>query len=211
MSDSAKSPAGDLDPAHERDLVSRAQAGDEAALEALLSACQDRVYRTALRFSAGDEESAAELAQEVLVAAYRKIRKFRGDSRLHTWLYRITANLAKNRYVVQNRERKRFSSLDAPLGDDSGRPRDFADSGVDPRQAAAGREMFELLQQRLDDLEPEWREVIVLRFFEDQSYEEIAEALDLPLGTVKSRISRARKALRELMKDALDEAGEDRP
>lgn len=197
----------DMDPAREADLVQRAQDGDQTALEELLSAHQDRVYRTALRFLGGREEESFELAQEVLVSAFRHIKKFRGTSRFSTWLYRITANLAKNRFVVENREKARYTSLDAPhAGDEDERPRQWEDAGArDPRDAAADNELMETLHERIEELDVEWREVVVLRFFEQLSYEEIGETLDLPIGTVKSRINRARKMLRESMKDVLKE------
>src|SRR5688572_10073712 len=105
--------SGDLDPNRENELVSRAQEGNEGALEELLAIHQDLVYRTALKYTSGNEEAAFELAQEVLVSAFRHIKQFRGGSRFKTWLYRITANLAKNRWVVENRERARFVSLEA--------------------------------------------------------------------------------------------------
>jgi RNA polymerase sigma-70 factor (ECF subfamily) len=194
----------------EQQLVRQAQSGDESALEALLSAHQDIVYRTALRFLGGREEAAFELAQEVLISAFRHIKRFRGESRFSTWLYRITSNLAKNRFVVENRERARFTSLEAPRSNESGEdaPRDWADGQRDVRAVASDREKVALLVQRLEDLEPEWREVLVLRFFEDMSYEEIAEALVVPVGTVKSRLNRARRALREAMGDVLLEGME---
>jgi RNA polymerase sigma-70 factor, ECF subfamily len=191
----------------EEQLIRQAQAGDQAALEALLSAHQDLVYRTALRLLGGREEAAFELAQEVLISAFRHISRFRGDSRFSTWLYRITSNLAKNRFVVENRERARFTSLDAPRRPDSddAHPRDWADRSPDIRTKAADREKLALLLTRLETLELEWREVLVLRFFEDLSYDEIADVLEVPVGTVKSRLNRARRALRDAMGDALQE------
>ncbi len=194
----------------EEQLIRQAQSGDESALESLLSAHQDLVYRTALRFLGGREEAAFELAQEVLVSAFRHIKRFRGESRFSTWLYRITSNLAKNRFVVENRERARFTSLEAPRSHESGdeQPRDWPDKKGDPRAAASDREKLALLLERLETLEPEWKEVLVLRFFEDLSYEEIANVLNVPVGTVKSRLNRARRALREAMGDMLQEGFE---
>lgn len=199
-------PAGELSPDQERELVRRAQAGDGQALEDLLTAHQDLVFRTAMRYTSGREEAAFELAQEVLVSAFRHIGKFRSESRFSTWLYRITSNLAKNRYVVENRERARFTSLEAPVdeGEDE-RQRDWADDKASPRDEATGRETLGILRERMEQLEPEWREVVILRYFEEKSYEEIAEVLDIPIGTVKSRINRARRALRELLSDVLEE------
>ncbi|MBI5154912.1 sigma-70 family RNA polymerase sigma factor [Candidatus Poribacteria bacterium] len=206
MSNKTSPGTGEMEPEEERELVRRAKEGDGAALEHLLAAHQDLVYRTALRFTAGREEAAFELAQEVLISAFRHIAKFRGDSRFRTWLYRITANLAKNRYVVENREKKRFRSLDQPWGEnEDDKPPEWAAGGVDARTAASDREVAAVLVERLELLEPEWREVVVLRFFEEMSYEEIAQVLDVPVGTVKSRINRARKALRDIMADVLKE------
>ncbi len=199
---------GELTREEERELVRRAQDGDEQALECLLEAHQDMVFRTALRYLSGREEAACELAQEVLISAFRHIKKFRAESRFSTWLYRITANLAKNRFVVENRERARFTSMDSTASDDDNRrPRDWAGSDPDPRALAEGREGIEILHERLEQLEPEWREVVVLRFFENMSYDEISNVLDIPIGTVKSRINRARRALRELLGDLMTERG----
>lgn len=206
MSKKATYGSGGLSREEERGLVERAQAGDEKALEAILASYQDLVYRTALRFTAGREDEAFELAQEVLISVYRHIGKFRAESRLSTWMYRITSNLAKNRYVVENRERERYTSLEAPMpGDEDAKPREWADTGISPRSRAEGREELAILHERLGDLEPEWREVIVLRYFEELSYEEIAAVLEVPLGTVKSRINRARRLLREAMEDVFEE------
>lgn len=210
MSETTAAGGGRPDPVHERDLVRRAQDGDSEALEEVLALHQNMIYRTSLRLMAGNEEEAGELAQQVLISAFRHIGKFRSESRFSTWLYRITTNLAKNRYVVQNRERARFSSLDAPAfpGEEDDAPaRDWADGAISADRTAAGREMIAIVHERLEGLEPEWREIIVLRFFEELSYEEIAETLGLPLGTVKSRINRARRALRAAMQDVLE--GED--
>lgn len=204
MSNEAKNGADSSFLPQERDLIRRAQGGDEEALEQLLASHQDLVYRTALRFTAGREEAAFELAQEVLVSAFRNIAKFRLESRFSTWLYRITSNLAKNRYVVENRERQRFTSLDETYGEDH-KPRDWADAALSPRGEAYGHEVMEILHSRLALLEPEWREVLVLRYFEDLSYEEVAQVLDIPIGTVKSRINRARRALKEVMVDVVEE------
>jgi len=212
MSDPVKR-AGEPDSAAERDLIRRAQQGDQAALEQLLTQNQDLIYRTALRFTAGREEAAHELAQEVMISVFRHIGQFRSQSRFSTWLYRIACNLGKNRYVVENRERARYTSLDHGAGsddDDESRPMNLEDDrAVDPRKAAAGAEKMAIMRERLETLEPEWREVILLRFFEDLSYEEIAEALQVPVGTVKSRINRARRALREAMADVLAERGDE--
>lgn len=199
------------DPEAERLLVERAQQGDYLALEELLSAHQDRVFRTALGIVGGNEEAAQEVAQEVLISAFRHIQQFRGASKFSTWLYRMTVNFAKNRAVAYGRRKARFVSLDAPApGDEEHAPRDHRAEQVSPREAAHGAELMELLHENLGKLTEEYRTVLVLRFIEDVSYEEIATLLAIPVGTVKSRINRARRELRLLMKDHLN-PGEDTP
>lgn len=195
-----------LTPDEERALIEKAQAGDEAALERLLSAHQDRVYRTALGLTGGDGEASFEIAQDVLVSACRHISQFRGNSRFSTWLYRMTVNFHKNHQVASGRRRARFVSMDNPRkNDEDDRPREFADGGPSARDKAAGSEMLEILHAKLGELAEEFRTVLVLRYFEDMSYEEIGESLDLPLGTVKSRINRGRRELRRIMGGILEE------
>lgn len=199
------------DDGAERELVARARAGDGAALESLLALHQDRVYRTALGMVGGDQEAAFEVAQEVLVSAFRHFHQFRGASKFSTWLYRMVANFTKNLQVSRGRQRRRFVSLDAPARTDSSGeiPRDFAATGVDAREAAAGKELMGILQQRLSELPPEFRDVLVLRYIEDLSYEEISGSLEIPLGTVKSRVNRARIELRKAMGDSFSLPGGD--
>ncbi|MGF1572850.1 MAG: RNA polymerase sigma factor [Sumerlaeia bacterium] len=196
---------GRLEPSAkvEEELITRAQSGDETALESLLALHQDRVYRTALKFLGGREEESFELAQEVLISAFRHITKFKRQSKFSTWLYRITSNLAKNRYVVENREKARYSSLDGMLENDDDRPKQWADKGLDPRDAASGQEELTRLHECLECIDPEWKEILILRFLEDQTYEEMSEILKIPIGTVKSRLNRARRALKEIMRPEL--------
>jgi RNA polymerase sigma-70 factor (ECF subfamily) len=194
-----------LDADAERALIARAQAGDGPSLERLLAVHQDRVWRTALGMMGGDSESAWEVAQEVLVSAWRHIGQFRGGARFSTWLYRMTANFVKNHRVASGRRAARFVSMDSPVGgeEDQDRPREFSDGAPSPRARAAGSEMLERLHECLGELPEEFRGVLAMRYIEDMGYEEIAEALDLPLGTVKSRINRGRRELRALMGDSL--------
>lgn len=200
---------GDL--ANEAALIARAQAGDEAAVETLLAAHQDRVFRTALSLSGGDEEAAREIAQDVLISAYRHLAQFRGESRFSTWLYRMTVNFSKNRHVAEGRRARRFTSLDS-LGparnDEAPRPYDAPDTQPSPRTLAAGRQLLQLLFERLHLLPEEFHAVLHLRYVEDRPYEEIADLLAIPLGTVKSRINRGRRELRKLAADLLEEDGD---
>jgi len=185
-------------------LVERCKAGDSLAFDELISAHQDRVLNTAFRLM-GNYEEALDLTQEVFLNCFRKIANFKGDSALSTWLYRITVNTAKNRWKYQqSRGMHRTTSLDAPMeADDEERVRQFPDSQPTPRKVATDREAMSWLEENLQRLGDEHREVLVLRYIEELSYEEIAEILKLSLGTVKSRIHRARHELREAMGEIL--------
>ncbi len=196
----------------EAQWIERCRAGDLEAFERLLGAHQDAVYRTALRLM-GDPEEAMDLAQDVLLTAFRKISLFRGDSRFSTWLYRITVNLARNRWKAAGRHPHPIS-LDSGGGagggdedGESGRESiDLVAGGVSPREEAAGHELARALERELARMPEAYREVVVLRHIEGLSYEEIAETLDEQLGTVKSRLARAREMLRERLGPLLDEA-----
>jgi RNA polymerase sigma-70 factor (ECF subfamily) len=197
-----------MDHEQEKTLIDRARKGDRSAMDQLLAEHQDRVFRTALGLLGGNEDAACEVAQEVLVSAFRNISQFRGDARFSTWLYRMCVNYSKNWQSSDGRRRARFVSMDSGRSDpeeDDPRPMDFAAQGPSARELAAGTELGELLQHNLARLPEEFREVLVLRYIEDASYEEIAAALNTPLGTIKSRINRARSELRKLMADLLRE------
>ncbi len=189
----------------ERRLVERCREGDLEAFDCLLGRHQDAVYRTALRLL-GDPEEAMDLAQDVLVTAFRKIAQFRGESRVSTWLYRITVNLARNRWKSASR-RPIVLSLDGnphEHDDNPGPGIQVASGNPGPREHAAGREILEALDREVGQLEDGYREVIVLRHVENLSYDEIAEALGVNLGTVKSRLARARNLLRKRLGPMLD-------
>jgi RNA polymerase sigma-70 factor (ECF subfamily) len=187
----------------ESSLVSRCKAGDTDAFNELLSEHQNRILNVAYRLT-GNYEEALDLTQEVLLRCFRNIHQFKGDSALTTWLYRITVNLARNRWK-HNRVRglHRQESLDAPLeeGDDA-RVRHAVDHQPLPPEVAAGRESLSRFEKALGKLDQDWREILVLRYLENLEYDRIAEILGLQLGTVKSRLNRARTALREIMPEA---------
>jgi RNA polymerase sigma-70 factor (ECF subfamily) len=186
----------------ESSLVSRCKSGDPDAFNELLTVHQDRVFNVAYRLT-GNHEEALDLTQDVLLRCFRNIHQFKGDSALTTWLYRITVNLARNRWKW-NRVRglHRQQSLDAPLDEcDDARVRHAVDHQPLPPEVVAGRESLSRFEQALGQLDPDWREILVLRYLENLEYDRIAEILGLNLGTVKSRLNRARAALRELMPD----------
>lgn len=188
----------------EADLIARCKAGDKMAFDELISAHQERVFNVAYRLM-GNYEEALDLTQEVFLNCFRKIGSFKGDSALSTWLYRITVNTAKNRWKYQqSRGVNRTDSLDVPFDQgDTKALADFPSPEPGPSEVASGRETMGKFEQCLQKLASEYREVIVLRYIEELPYEEIAEILRISLGTVKSRIHRARAELRELMRDYL--------
>jgi RNA polymerase sigma-70 factor (ECF subfamily) len=193
-----------LSAAEERELVRRCQAGQTEAFERLVETHRDAVFGLAFRLT-GHYDDANDVAQEVFVLAFRKIGQFQGASRLKTWLYRIAVNTTKNFW--KRRERRGYSvtdSIDEPIqGEEGSRARDVPSTAPDPARHAAGKEAVEALQASMSKLNPEQREALTLRCVEGLSYDEIAEISQCNLGTVKSRINRARAELRVLMKDWL--------
>lgn len=186
--------------------IEAARDGDLEAFDRLLGRYEDQVYSVAFRL-VGDEDDARDVTQEVFLSAYRHIKKFRGDAKFSTWLHRITVNTVKNLWARQKRQgRDRTYSLDATDDPDLTAPVDrLADSSPNPRRQAEGTEIWRIVEEQLQEIDPEYREVLVLRFVEGLAYEEIAEATGDPLGTVKSRIFRARRALKERLDPYLEE------
>ncbi len=180
------------------DAIRRCLAGDREAFGELVERWQDRIFG-AVRRMVRDDETARDLAQETFVRAYVKLSSFEGGSAFGTWLYAIAVN--KVRGEMRKRaalKRSDPASLDALRESADVEPADAA-PGAAERVATA--EQCARLRAELDRLDPEHREVVVLREFEDLSYEEIAEIVGVPVGTVRSRLFRARAELRERMAD----------
>jgi RNA polymerase sigma-70 factor (ECF subfamily) len=150
----------------------------------------------------GDRDAAEEVTQEVFLRAFRSWDRFRGDCAERTWFTRITVNTARN---WKARWARRFRSRHQPLERGEGEgpsPLDrLPDGGADPERMARSREIQERVQKGLKTLPEEFREAVVLRDMEGMSYQEIAEALEITPGTVRSRIARGRAALREMLED----------
>lgn len=184
----------------DRDLVTRVQQGDEAAFDELVHRHQQRALTVAWQVLRNAED-ATEVAQDAFVSVYRHIGEFRGDSEFRTWLHQIVLNLARNKHRWwKRRGRQTTVSLDCPIGTaDGDLPRDVAGTGAAPDAEMVAREDVERIRVALGRLPQKFREVLVLRNVEELSYEEIATVLGCSLGTVKSRIARARDALRELV------------
>jgi RNA polymerase sigma-70 factor (ECF subfamily) len=196
-------PAGDSE-AH---LIERLVARDERAFNALVRAYERRVFALVLRML-GNRAEAEDLAQEVFVQVFKAVGSFRGESKLSTWIYRIAINLCKNRSkYLRVRHAGEQDELEAvqervPLGE--ARRANVAQVER-PDEMVAGKQVERIVQKAILELEPTFRECLVLRDVEDLSYEEIGAITGLPEGTVKSRIHRARAQLKELVEAALGE------
>ncbi len=169
------------------ECVQKVQGGDADAFETLVRRHEKKIFNLLYRWL-GDYDDAADVAQEVFLAAFRAIKRFRGDSSFATWLYRIGVNHAKNRQkslqVARQRQQAREVS-DAP-----------SDPASDPAEGVEQRERHDLVQRGLNELDADDALLILLHDLQEVRYEEISETLDIPLGTVKSRLHRARQALR---------------
>lgn len=180
-----------------KQLIRRAQKKDLTAFEQLVTIYQGRVYALAHKLE-GNPTNAQDLAQEAFIRAYSALDSFRGDADFGTWLHRITVNVWLN-----SRRKQRVDdsvSLDAPIQTSEGSmPREVASWEYDPESIVVDSQMSELMQKSLDELSKEQKAVLLLREIEDLSYEEIAVTLNCSLGTVRSRLSRAKDALRKLV------------
>jgi RNA polymerase sigma-70 factor (ECF subfamily) len=200
MSNSQVEQNADADAA----LVASAQQGDLSAFEALVAKHQKRMLNTAFRII-GEYEDACEVTQDAFVSAYRNIKGFRAEAKFSTWLTAITVNLSKNRLKrVIIKQKREPMSLDAPIRTDDGEvmpdPPSKEPSVLDRLEE---RDVKKRVQECINALEPDFREVLVLRDLQDFSYEEIGGMLRVAAGTVKSRLFRARESVKECLKKAL--------
>src|ERR1043166_7156216 len=177
----------------DRELVARLQSGDERAFDELVVRHQQRALNVAYQLLR-DREDATEVAQDAFVRIYRSIGEFRGECEFTTWLHQIVVNLARNKHGWWPRRGKQVTvSVDCPV------EMQLPARGDAPDIEAANAEFVQMLSEKMDELPANFREVLVLRNVENMRYEEIAVALGCSLGTVKSRIARAREALRQAM------------
>ena len=177
----------------EKVWIQRAQKGDAAAFEQLVTAYERKVYALALR-STGSEADAADLTQEVFLRAWRSLNSFRGDSTVSTWLYRITMN------ICIDFSRKKSLQL-VPLSDEEGNELPLPDRRTtnSPEAALENQELSRELNTALKQLTPDHRQAILLRDVSGLTYQEIGRMLALEEGTVKSRLARARRNLRNIL------------
>ncbi len=185
-------------------LVAEARNGDLSAFETLVSRHQKRMLNIAYRI-VGEYDDACEVTQDAFVSAYRNLQGFRQEAKFSTWLTAITVNLSKNRLKRMKVHQARVPySLDAPRRTDDGEIMPDPPSG-EPLvlDRLERRDMQRKVQDCIKRLEPEFREALVLRDLQDLSYEEIGAVLKTASGTVKSRIFRAREAVKECLKKAM--------
>ena len=185
-------------------LVERAQQGDSRAFELLVSKYQRRLTRLLLRFIK-DEHEVNDVAQEAFIKAYRALPNFRGDSAFYTWLYRIAINTAKNFLVVNGRQ----PTVQAGFANDEGELLDLTEQMPDyrtPETDLLNREIIQTVDAAVAGLPEELRQAIILREMEGLSYEEIAQTMNCPIGTVRSRIFRAREVIAKELRPLLDTA-----
>lgn len=169
-------------------IIARARRGDADAFEQLVVAYRDQVFRLALRMC-GSEADADEVAQEAFLSAWKALPNFRGESQFSTWLYQLSTHAAID---LMRREKRQIAAADITEVS-------AADPAPSPQQQAEQSEQREIVRDAILQLAPEQREVVVLRFMEELSYEEIGAVLKLPSGTVKSRLNRAKAQLKEIL------------
>jgi RNA polymerase sigma-70 factor (ECF subfamily) len=217
--DAPEAPA--VNSLREAGLLRQAQNGDRAAFGQLVAGYQDRLYNAVLRF-VGDAEEAAEITQEAFTRALTRLDSFRGDSAPYTWLFRIAMNLAIS--ALRDNRRRRTFSLDGsgayagpsvstgsngrggPDGEDQASgllDRVARDAAIQPLAAMEKRERDQQVVAALGRVDAEYRVLLVMRDIEGFDYQQMADVLDLPLGTLKSRLFRARLALRNELKPYL--------
>ena len=194
-------PPADDDPLDDTQLVEATLGGDNQSFGILVQRYQDRLFNTLLRFT-GSRHDASDLVQDAFIQALVKLKSFRGDSQFYTWLYRIAMNLS----LSQRRRKRPVSSVDAAkelVGEEP------IDEVAGPETDLIRKERAQLVQDALLCLGEEHRQILVLREMESFSYDQIGEILDVPVGTVRSRLFRARMQLKEhletMLQDELEE------
>jgi RNA polymerase sigma-70 factor (ECF subfamily) len=207
MNDPGPSPEPGRVPAVDSDqmLVERSVAGDQRAFELLVIKYQRRIQRLIGRM-VRDTDLVEDIAQETFIRAYRALHQFRGESQFYTWLYRIAANTAKKYLLQLKRDNVVFeaSFQSDDEADETSRQKSEPTTSETPESVLAAREIAAAVNVALEQLPEELRQAITLREMEGLSYEEIAEMMNCPIGTVRSRIFRAREAVSARIKPMLD-------
>jgi RNA polymerase sigma-70 factor (ECF subfamily) len=181
----------------DRQLVARVQKGDTRAFDLLVLKYQHKIFGLISRY-VRDADEVQDVAQEAFIKAYKALPRFRGDSAFYTWLYRIAINTAKNHLVSRSR-RPPGSDVeieDAEYYESGGALRDIEN----PENALFGAELKAVVETAIKELPDDLRTAVTLREFDGQSYEDIADIMDCPVGTVRSRIFRARESIDQKVK-----------
>ncbi len=186
----------------DEELVARARKGDRPAFAHLVDRHRVSVFNLTLRI-VGNREDAEEAAQDVFVRAFRSLDRFRGDARFATWLYRIAVNVSLSS-ARRSRRDLSTSSLSEPDDDDDGLPLQIPDTSANPAERFEQAEFREQVRNLVSALPPIYSAVISMYHIQSLSYDEISEALELPIGTVKARLFRARAALRNLVSRSME-------
>jgi len=180
----------------EKIWLKKSQEGDVDSFEKLIAKHQQKVYNIAYRMM-GNEEDAKDAAQEALIKIYKNIGRFRGDSGFTTWVYRIAVNACKDEL---RKKKHNVISLDKETETEEGSfKHEFADQNLKPDELLEQAELNEIIQSSIQVLPEQNRVAIILRDIQGFSYEDISKVLDCPVGTVKSRINRGRKLLKDIL------------
>jgi len=190
------------------ELVSRVQAGDKQAFDLLVIKYQRKIMRLLSRMIR-DPAEIEDVAQEAFIKAYRALPQFRGDSAFYTWLYRIAINTARNWLAANKRAPSTPSAFENEEGETFNES-DVLTDGSDPESEMASRQIAETVNKAINDLPEELRNAIVMREIDGMSYEDIAQSMNCPIGTVRSRIFRAREAIATRLRPLLGDTGDRR-
>lgn len=186
-------------------LLEGLRAGEEAAFEDLVQRFSQPVYNVVYRLLSDPGET-SDVVQEVFLKVFRSVGSFRGQSTLKTWIYRIAINETHNHRRWRHRRKDHEIGLEDEQGDGMTYEQVLPDTGRSPFEVTLDRESEALLEQALEQVKPAFRTALILRDVEGLSYEEIAEILDVSLGTVKSRLVRGREALRAVLTEKVEQA-----
>lgn len=190
------------------ELVARVQRGDKKAFDLLVLKYQRKILRLLGRMIR-DPSEIEDVAQEAFIKAYRALPQFRGESAFYTWLYRIAVNTARNWLASAGRRPSAPNAIETEDGETFNETDNLTDIST-PESMLASREIAETVNAVIEDLPEELRTAIVLREIEGMSYEDIAQSMDCPIGTVRSRIFRAREAIATRLRPLLDTDAERR-
>ena len=184
-------------------LITKFKQGDEKSFEYLVERYQHKIYNTTFRIL-GNHDDALDLAQETFIRVYNNLNTFKGKSTFSTWLFKISTNICRDEL---RKRQTRISTYNLSEADHQKTSYQKSNEHQDPEKISLKNELNKNIQVKIEQLPSEQKTILVLREFQDLSYAELSEVLDISMGTVKSRLSRARKALRSELYDIINEGG----